>query len=147
MSFKNIKIGLYFLTALLILSCASKSKTGNNKPLYEILTQQEDGGATIRFFEILNESKEIKMLLNDGNLRKKISQEDIQSCNFIILNAGEKKSYGYSIIIKSIKETTDKIIIQTEEVITKESTVLPEEEYVYPYTIVKINSKKELEIN
>lgn len=147
MNCKKIKKGLYFLTALLILSCASKSKTGNNKPLYEILTQQDDGGATIRFFEILNESKEIKMLLNDSNLRKKISQEDIQSCNFIILNAGEKKSYGYGIIIKNIKETTDKIIIQTEEVIAKESTVLPDEEYVYPYTIVKINSKKEIEIN
>jgi hypothetical protein len=147
MSCKKIKIGLCFLIALLILSCASKSKTGNNKPLYEILTQQDDGGATIRFFEILNESKEIKMLLNDSNLRKKISQEDIQSCNFIILNAGEKKSYGYGIIIKSIKETTDKIIIQTEEVIAKKSTVLSDEEYVYPYTIVKINSKKEIEIN
>ena len=134
------------MIAVLLLSCGSKSKVAY-KPLYEVLTQQKDGGATIRFFEILNEAKEIKMLLNDGNLRKKISQEDIQSCNFIILNAGEKKSYGYNVIIKNIKETSDKIIIQTEEVISKDSIVLPEEEYVYPYTLVKINSKKEIEIN
>ena len=115
--------------------------------MYEVLTQQKDGGATIRFFEILNEAKEIKMLLNDSNLRKKISQEDIQSCNFIILNAGEKKSYGYNVIIKNIKETSDKIIIQTEEVIYEDNTLLSEEQFVYPYTIVKINSKKEIEIN
>lgn len=146
MNCKKLKIGFCFMIAVLLLSCGSKSKVAY-KPLYEVLTQQKDGGATIRFFEILNEAKEIKMLLNDGNLRKKISQEDIQSCNFIILNAGEKKSYGYNVIIKNIKETSDKIIIQTEEVISKDSIVLPEEEYVYPYTLVKINSKKEIEIN
>ena len=146
MNCKKLKIGFCFLIAGLLLSCGSKSKVAY-KPLYEVLTQQKDGGATIRFFEILNEAKEIKMLLNDSNLRKKISQEDIQSCNFIILNAGEKKSYGYNVIIKNIKETPDKIIIQTEEVIYEDNTLLSEEQFVYPYTIVKINSKKQIEIN
>jgi len=146
MNCKKLKIGFCFLIAMLLLSCGSKSKLAY-KPLYEVLTQQKDGGATIRFFEILNEAKEIKMLLNDSNLRKKISQEDIQSCNFVILNAGEKKSYGYNVIIKNIKETPDKIIIQTEEVLSEDNTLLSEEQFVYPYTIIKINSKKQIEIN
>jgi hypothetical protein len=146
MNCKKLKIGFCFLITVLLLSCGSKSKVAY-KPLYEVLTQQKDGGATIRFFEILNEAKEIKILLNDSNLRKKISQEDIQSCNFIILNAGEKKSYGYNVIIRNIKETPDKIIIQTEEVISEDNTLLSEEQFVYPYTIIKINSKKQIEIN
>jgi len=147
MNCKKLKIGFCFLIAGLLLSCGSKSKV-SPKPLYEILTQQDDGGASIRFFEILNESKEIKMLMNDSNLRKKISEQDILRCNFIILNGGEKKSYGYNTIIKNIKETPDKIIIETEEVFSKAgNSMLSNEEYVYPYTIVKINSKKEIEIN
>lgn len=148
MNIKKVKIVFNFLISLILISCSVGSKVSRDKPLFEVLTQQEDGGASIRFFEILNESKEIKMLMNDPNLRKKISEEDIQKCNFIILNSGEKKSYGYNTIIKSIKETTDKILIETEEVISrKDSKELPDETYVYPYTIVKINSKKKIEIN
>lgn len=146
MNTRKIKIIIQNLMVLLLISCSSSSKVSSNKPLYEILTQQKDGGASIRFFEIINESKEIKMLMNDTNLRKKISQEDIQSCNFIILNVGEKKSDGYQIIIKNIKETSDKIVIETEEIISK-STIPLEEQFVYPYTIVKINSKKPIEID
>ena len=77
MNCKKLKIGFCFLIAMLLLSCGSKSKLAY-KPLYEVLTQQKDGGATIRFFEILNEAKEIKMLLNDSNLRKKISHSKLQ---------------------------------------------------------------------
>ena len=143
---KNINVlkMLVIFSLLLLFSCKSVTKTTTNQKLYEVLTEQEDGGAHIRFFEILTEPREIKMLLGDVNLRKKIKQDDINTCNFIILNLGEKESLGSSILIKSITETTDKIIIQTEEKQSNTSVKLPE--FVYPYTIVKINSKKELVI-
>ena len=67
------KLVLLFL-ALLLVSCgASSTKTSEKKPLFEVLTQQTDGGASIRFFEILTEPNEIKMLQNDENLKNKIS--------------------------------------------------------------------------
>ena len=86
------------------------------------------------------------MLLGDVNLRKKIKEDDVKTCNFIILNLGEKEISGSSIVIKNVTETADKIIIQTEEKQSTASNIkLPD--FVYPYTIVKINSKKEIVID
>ena len=141
---KYWKIILLF-TLSFFFSCKSVTKTTSNQKLYEVLTEQEDGGAHIRFFEILTEPREIKMLLGDVNLRKKIKEDDIYTCNFIIMNLGEKETLGSSIILKSITETTDKIIIETEEKQSNTSVKLPD--FVYPYTIVKINSKKEIIVN
>lgn len=135
------KIAIVCITLILI-SCGSTTKNVK-MPLYEVLTQQNDGGAKIRFFEVLSETREIKMLLNDDNLKKKIKPTDVNTCNFIILNMGEKNANGYSITIASIEETTDKVIITTKE---KEPTTVQSAEplFVYPYSIVKINSKKEI---
>ena len=74
---------IYIPIVLLLFACATKT-INSKKPLYEILTYQEDGGATIRFYEILSESEEITMLLADPNLKKKIKSDDIKSCNFLI---------------------------------------------------------------
>jgi hypothetical protein len=49
------------------------------KPLFEVLTQQSDGGANINFYEILTEPNEIKMLQNDKKLKSKISTLDVQN--------------------------------------------------------------------
>jgi hypothetical protein len=136
---------ILLVTLSFFFSCKSVTKTTSNQKLYEVLTEQEDGGAHIRFFEILTEPREIKMLLGDVNLRKKIKQDDINTCNFIIMNLGEKETFGSSIILKSITETTNKIIIETEEKQSNTSEKLPD--FVYPYTIVKINSKKEIVVN
>ena len=142
---KYSKIILLF-TVSFFFSCKSVTKTTSNQKLYEVLTEQEDGGAHIRFFEILTEPREIKMLIGDVNLRKKIKQDDINTCNFIILNLGEKETLGSSIVIKNVTVTADKITIQTEEKQSTTSNVkLPD--FVYPYTIVKINSKKEIVID
>ena len=137
---------ILLFTLSFFFSCKSVTKTTSNQKLYEVLTEQEDGGAHIRFFEILTEPREIKMLLGDVNLRKKIKEDDIYTCNFIIMNLGEKETLGSSIVIKNVTETADKIIIQTEEKQSTASNIkLPD--FVYPYTIVKINSKKEIVVN
>jgi len=139
------KVSLAFL-ALFIIGCSTKLKTNEPKPLYEILIRQQDGGASIRFFEILTEEREIKMLQNDDLLKNKISAEDLKASNFIILNMGEKNTMGYTIEIEKVEETADKIIIKVRDVDTKTSSAPENEVYYYPYTIVKINSKKTISI-
>lgn len=137
------KIAALFLVAIAV-SCGSTADKGN-KPLYEVLTQQSTGGAQVRFFEILTEAREIKMLENDENLKRKVKSGDINTANFIILNLGEKSSGGYAIGIDKVEEKADKIIVTVKETspATGEmaTTVMS-----YPYAIVKINSKKPIEI-
>lgn len=132
----------FLILIFFVLSCGiSKNKTSN--PLYEILKTQNNGGASIHFFEILSEPREIKMLLNDSDLKRKIKLNDITTCNYVILNLGEKTSEGYSITIKNVEETSDKIIITVQEnepIFSAEKLV----EFVTPFAVLKINSKKEI---
>ncbi len=128
---------------ILLLSCATTSKKATEKQLFEVLTQQETGGATIHFFEILSEEKEIQMLLSDDNLKKKIKPSDINTANFIILNLGEKLSGGYSVTIDKVEETTTNIIVFVKEIAPNPNSPVTDV-ITNPYTIVKINSKKEI---
>lgn len=141
-NFTYMKKIIAFISVIVLFSCASNSSK-KTKPLFEILTEQNNGGASIQFYEILTEEKEIAMLLSDDNLKKKIKPEDIKTANFIILNLGEKATGGYSIEVESVVETENQIIVKVKEIKpnTKEfvTDVLSN-----PYTIVKINSKKEI---
>ncbi|MFV5700665.1 protease complex subunit PrcB family protein [Flavobacterium sp. XS2P12] len=137
------KLPLLFLGILLV-SCGASTKTGTDKrPLFEVLTQQTDGGASIRFFEILSEPNEIRMLQNDENLKDKISPNDIQTSNFIVLNMGEKTSGGYSIGIDTAVETDNNIIVTVKET-NPEPDGMVTQAFTNPFCVVKINSKKEI---
>lgn len=136
----------FLLLVLFLIGCSSKLKTTGTKPLYEILSTQSDGGASIRFFEILTEEKEIKMLQNDDDLKTKITADDLNTSNFVILNMGEKATPDYTIAVEKVEETPDKIIITTRDQNPKESLTADQDVYYYPYTIVKINSKKTIEV-
>jgi hypothetical protein len=139
------KVVLLFL-ALVLVSCgASSSKSSKKKPLFEVLTQQTDGGASIRFFEILTEPNEIKMLQNDDNLKKKIHPDDIKTSNFIILNMGEKTSGGYAIGVESAVETDTSIIITVKETSPAPDAMVTQA-LTNPFCVVRINSKKEIVI-
>ena len=132
------------LLTILLFSCGAKQTISEKeRPLYEILTQQNDGGASIRFYEILTESREIAMLQNDENLRDKIKPGDINTSNFIILNMGEKPSAGYSITVENVEETADKVIVTVKE---QEPKGMSASVITYPYCIVRINSKKQIVI-
>lgn len=141
-----MKKALAIFSILILIGCGSKSKISEAKPLFEILTRQEDGGASIRFFEILSEEREIKMLQNDALLKNKITGSDINNANFIILNMGEKNTLGYTIDIENIEETADKIIIKVRDIEPKKPGAVENEVFYYPYTIVKVNSKKPITI-
>lgn len=136
------KIALVLLTVLLF-SCASTNKTADKSPLFEVLTQQNDGGASIHFFEILSEPNEIKMLQGDENLKSKIGLNDIQTSNFVILNMGQKTTGGYKIGIENVVETDKNIIITVKETIPEPGGVVTQV-FTNPFCVVRINSKKEI---
>ncbi|MDI5897033.1 protease complex subunit PrcB family protein [Flavobacterium yafengii] len=132
------------LVALALVSCgATATKSPDKNSLYEVLTQQSNGGASIRFFEILSEPNEIAMLQNDENLKNKISSNDIQTSNFIVLNMGEKTSGGYSIGIDTVVETDKNIVITIKETSPEPGSMITQA-FTNPFCVVKINSKKEI---
>lgn len=130
------------LLGIVLFSC-STSKQTDKKSLFEVLTQQEDGGGNIEFFEILSESNEIAMLQNDDKLKHKINSDDVKTSNFVVLNMGEKPTGGYQIGVESVVETEKNIIITVKETAPPPNAMVLQA-ITYPYCIVKINSKKEI---
>lgn len=132
---------LVLVLMITLFSCKTTVKVPEKKALYEVLLQQNDGGGNINFYEILTEPKEIKMLLGDEKLKGKISANDVQESNFIILNMGEKPTGGYSITVDKVTETDTNIVIKVKELHPEPGAMLTQS-ITYPYTVVKINSKK-----
>jgi len=135
------KISFLFIVFLLVSCGATAVKETGKRPLFEILTQQSDGGGNIHFYEILTEPNEIKMLQNDQQLKNKITAIDVQNSNFVILNMGEKNTGGYSITIESVAETEKNIIINVKES-SPDPGAMVTQAITYPFCVVRINSKK-----
>jgi len=136
---------LVSVAVLFLFSCKSTTNTNGKKVLYEVLLQQNDGGGNINFYEILTEAKEIKMLQNDKKLKGKISTDDLKQSNFVILNMGQKPTGGYAITVESVTETDENIVIKVKE-INPDSGAMLTQSITYPYTVVKINSKKPITV-
>ena len=127
--------------SLLLFSCGTKNVTENKEGfvLYEIIKQDEQGGASIQFYEVISESNEFKMLLNDKELKNKVTSSDIKTANFLLLNMGEKSSGGHFITLESVEETETEIIVDVKE---NYPSGMATSVMTYPLTVVKINSKK-----
>jgi hypothetical protein len=131
------------LAVFILISCGAKKTSDSNIVLYEVLTEQSSGGGNIKFFEILTEPNEILMLQNDPLLKDKMKHDDINNSNYVILNMGEKNTGGYSIGVEKVEETDKNIIITVKEnAPAKDAMVM--QVVSYPYTVVKIHSKKEI---
>ena len=136
---KKILVSVF---AVVLASCSSTSiKSSDTNKLYEVLTQQSNGGASIRFYEILSEPDEIIMLQNDDSLKHKITTSDVQNANFVILNMGERTTGGYSIGIANVVETETNIIVTVKEN-SPEAGSMVTQSFTTPYCVLKINSKK-----
>ena len=134
---------LSVLVIFVLVSCGAKKTSEAKTALYEVLTEQTDGGGNIKFFEILTEPNEIKMLKNDPLLADKMKQTDISNSNYVILNMGEKNTGGYSIGVDKVEETDKNIIITVKEN-NPAADAMVMQVITYPYTVVKIHSKKEI---
>ena len=129
----------------LLCSCSSTQNT-TTKPLYEVLLVNNDGGANIKFYEVLTEPKEINMLMGDETLRKKIKPNDMTDSNFVILNAGPTLENNNKVSIEKIIETPTQIEIYVKDKQKSIDAVQTDDDTLYPYTIVKVNSKKPIVI-
>lgn len=129
------------LAVFALVSCGAKKTTESSTVLYEVLTTQSSGGGNIRFFEILTEPNEIKMLQNDPLLSDKVKEGDSSKSNFVILNMGEKTTGGYSIGVENVVETDTNIIVTVKEK-TPESGSMVTQSFTFPFCVIKINSKK-----
>lgn len=133
------------LVIALLYSCSS-TKNIDKKPLYEVLLVNNDGGANIKFYEVLTEPKEIKMLLGDETLRKKINANDINNCSFVILNSGPTLENKNKVMIDNVHETATQIEVFVKDSQKNIEAVQTNDDTLYPYTVVKINSKKPIVI-
>mgnify|MGYP003398241755 CR=1 FL=1 len=139
------KIAVLLVGVFMVACSSQKGQKNSEHLLYEVLLESDQDGGEFQFYEILTEAKEIKMLLSDPVLRKKIDEDDIKVSNFVILNMGEKPSGGYSIGIDTVIEEADKIVIKVKE--SKPAAgEMTTSVMTYPYAVVKINSKKKIEI-
>lgn len=130
-----------FIVVVLFSCGTTNTKNQSSNSLYEVLTQQSNGGAAIRFFEILSAPNEIAMLLNDDTLNKKVTTADVQKSNFVILNMGEKSSGGYSIGVENVVETDANIIVTVKEQAPEPGSMVTQS-ITNPFCVLKINSKK-----
>jgi len=130
---------------LVLASCSSTKTKDISTPLYSVLISSEYGGGNFQFYEIFTEEKEFKMLLGDEELKKLVQPNDIATSNFVLLNMGEKTSGGYSIEVVNVEELSDKIIVTVKENAPKAGENVTNA-ITNPYAVVKINSKKPIEI-
>lgn len=132
------------LVLILFLAACSSNKAVVSTSLYEVLVSNNDGGANIKFYEILTEPKEIMMLLGDETLRKKIGKDDTTNSSFIILNSGPTKESYNRIKVEKVIETDNYIEVYVKDTQKAVEPDLADDSIVFPYTIIKINSKKQI---
>lgn len=132
------------LILTLLYSCSTTKKTTGNQ-LYKVLISSEYGGGNFRFYEIITEPKEFKMLLGDDEIKRFVKADDIKTSNFILVNLGEKNHGGYTIEVVSVEEKSDKIVVTINEIEPKKGSNVTTA-ITNPYAVIKINSKKPIEI-
>jgi hypothetical protein len=137
---KKIAIASLFLV---LFSCSSTKPPLISAVKYDVLFGSDYGGASFQFYEIISEKDEFNILLTDDMIKPYVKKEDIETCNFILVNMGEKRSEGYTLKVQKIEELPDKIIITLKE-IEPRGTVT--QVTTKPCYVLKIKSKKPIEI-
>ncbi len=136
---------IVLIVGVLVLAACSSTKTKEVGGLYKVLVSSEYGGGNFQFYEIITDQKEFNMLLGDDELKKMVKPDDITTSNFVLLNMGEKSTGGYSIDVVNVEELSDKIVITVKENKPSSGDNVTTA-ITNPYTVVKINSKKPIEI-
>jgi hypothetical protein len=134
------------LAVIVLLYACSSTKNTAEKPLYEVLIVNNDGGANIKFYEVLSEPKEIKMLLGDETLAKLIKSDDIANSSFLVLNSGPTKESLNRVKIERVVETPTQIEVYIKDAQKNLDETSIDDMTKYPYTVVKVNSKKTIVI-
>jgi len=75
---------------LVLFSCSSTKQPLISAVKYDILFRSDYGGAGFQFYEIISEKDEFNILLTDDMIKPYVKKDDIETCNFILINMGEK---------------------------------------------------------
>jgi hypothetical protein len=136
------KIGPILLVITLF-SCSSSKSPMISEPMYDVLFGSEYGGASFQFYEIVSDEKEFNILLTDDMIKPYVKKEDIETCNFILVNMGEKPSGGYTLEVQKVEELDNKVIVTLKEIEPKGVATTA---VTKPCYVIKIKSKKPIEI-
>ncbi|MBC7494343.1 MAG: hypothetical protein H7221_04985 [Flavobacterium sp.] len=131
-----------FLFIVHLVSCSSNKKLVVAEPLFKIIKRNEGQGGSFKFYETITENNEFSMLVNDPDLKEILQPNDIKTANYALINLGIKPDSGYTIKVFLESETTDKIVLKIIEVLP----TLANSEPSSPLFIIKVNSKKNLEL-
>lgn len=134
---------ILFLFTIIFCACSSVKPPESSFASYDILYSREQDGATFQFYEIITEESEFQMLLKDPIISPYLNKSDIQTCNFILVNLGEKSSGGWTIKVEKVKIVKDKVEVVIKEIPPKgiATTVM-----TTPNFVLRIKSKKPIEI-
>lgn len=138
-----MKKTLLYASLLIAAACGTSKSAVEKRPLYEVLLQNTVDGGKFEFYETITEPREFTMILTDPELKGKVTANDIQTSNFVLLNMGEKPSAGYAIGVKSVEETDRAVIITVEKKEPAPDAVVAQV-ITAPYALIRINSKKEI---
>jgi hypothetical protein len=128
---------------LVLFSCSSTKPPLISAVKYDILLRSDYGGAGFQFYEIISEKDEFNILLTDDMIKPYVKKDDIETCNFILINMGEKKAEGYTLKVQKVEELPDKIVITLKEIEPKGTVT---QVTTKPCYVLKIKSKKPIEI-
>lgn len=134
---------ILLLFTIIFCACSSVKPPESSFTSYDILYSREQDGATFQFYEIITEESEFQMLLKDPIISPYLNKSDIQTCNFILVNLGEKSSGGWTIKVEKVKIEKDKVEVVIKEIPPKRiaTTVM-----TTPNFVLRIKSKKPIEI-
>lgn len=135
----------------IIVSCNCKKSTvteenkTHKKPLFEVLSESAYQGRDNETFEIIKDNASLKELYKSIN-NENVPTIDFENNRVVALFLGQRSSGGYAIKVKNITEKENKIFVDIERIAPKpgENATMA---ITNPYSIVKINSNKEIVIN
>jgi len=137
---KKIALASLFLV---LFSCSSTKQPIVSAVKYDILFGSDYGGASFQFYEIISEKDEFNILLTDDMIKPYVKKNDIETCNFILVNMGEKNKEGYTLKVQKVEELPDKILVTLKEIEPRGNVA---QVTTKPCYVIKIKSKKPIEI-
>ena len=132
------------LLVMLLAACGTHKDKSSADKMFSVLVSNDYGGNKFQFYEIISEPEEFKMFLGDKVLKRLVKPDDINTCNFLLLNMGEKDATGYKVTVTKVEELPDKVIVTVKES-APDATSKSVPDQTFPYSVVKINSKKKIE--
>lgn len=122
---------------------ADENTTDSAKqPLFEVLSESAYQGRETESFEVIKDVASLNALYQSVNLEN-IPKIDFKNERVVAVFLGQKNTGGYAIKVKNATEKDNKIYLEIEKSGPKsgENATMA---ITNPYTIVKVNSAKEI---